>query len=81
MNILVLIECTMLWLPTLVLTPHRPIHPDPQGCAYAALKQWEDAAVAFFEGSNLDPKNQDVSRAFQNAITEGRKEAAAKAKK
>jgi hypothetical protein len=48
-----------------------------QGCAYAALKRWEDAALAFFEGSNLDPKNQDITKAFQNAIAEGRREAAA----
>ena len=50
----------------------------PQGCAYAALKCWEDAACAFFEGSNLDPENKDVASAFQNAIAEGRKESAAK---
>ncbi|GAX75649.1 hypothetical protein CEUSTIGMA_g3093.t1 [Chlamydomonas eustigma] len=48
-----------------------------EGCAYAALKRWEDAALAFFEGSNLDPKNQDIAKAFKNAIAEGRREASA----
>eukprot|EP00955_Chlamydomonas_euryale_P079611 363322-Chlamydomonas_euryale.AAC.10 len=49
-----------------------------EGSAYAALKRWEDAAVAFFEASNLDQGNEEVRAAFQSAIAEGRKEHQAK---
>ncbi|KAG1653023.1 hypothetical protein FOA52_009229 [Chlamydomonas sp. UWO 241] len=47
-----------------------------EGSAYAALAppQWEEAALAFFHASEMDPGNADVKAAFQHAITEGRKE-------
>mmetsp|Transcript_6385 Transcript_6385/g.14191 ORF Transcript_6385/g.14191 Transcript_6385/m.14191 type:complete len:479 (+) Transcript_6385:89-1525(+) len=51
-----------------------------EGSAYAALRLWEDAACAFFEGYNLEPSNKEVSDAFHNAIAEGRKEHAASQK-
>lgn len=49
-----------------------------EGAAFAELKKWEDAALAFFEASNLDPSNKDVAKAFQDAISNGRKEHQAK---
>lgn len=51
-----------------------------EGAAAAALKLWEDAACAFFEGHSLEPANKEMEKAFKDAIAEGRKEHEARAK-
>ena len=47
-----------------------------EGAAFSEMNppQWEDAALAFFEASNLDPSNKDIAKSFQDAISNGRKE-------
>lgn len=44
-----------------------------EGLALRDLRQWEDAACAFFEGLRLAPENLEIARSFQNAIEEGKK--------
>ena len=45
-----------------------------EGSAYLEMKLWEDAALAFFQASQIDPSNMDVTRAFQDAIANGKRE-------
>lgn len=58
----------------------RRLKPDwPKGCfrlasARLALKQYEDAALAAFEGCKLDPDNQELKKLLQDAVKEGQKE-------
>lgn len=62
----------------------RTIKPDytkawfREGSAAAVLKQWEDAACAFFEAHSLEPANKQIEQAFKDAIEDGRKEHLAK---
>jgi tetratricopeptide (TPR) repeat protein len=42
--------------------------------ARLALKQYEDAALAAFEGCKLDPKNEELKLFLQKAVKEGQKE-------
>ena len=44
------------------------------GQAFMAVKRWEDAGVAFFDGLKLDPKNESFKKAVQNAVSKGREE-------
>lgn len=45
-----------------------------EGLAAEGLKQWEDAAVAFFEAYNLDPQRTAFVGKFRAAVDAGRKE-------
>lgn len=45
-----------------------------KGSALHALRRWEDAATAFFEGVQVDTENPALAKAFQDAIREGRRE-------
>eukprot|EP00898_Chlorokybus_atmophyticus_P008114 jgi/Chlat1/8303/Chrsp78S07739 len=37
-----------------------------EGAAYRAMKRYEDAATAFFEGCQLDPENMELVNAFRH---------------
>lgn len=45
-----------------------------KGAALQALKRWEDAATAYFEGVQVDPGNLALGTAFREAIEGGRAE-------
>lgn len=42
-----------------------------EGAAFAALKKWEDAALAYFEANNLDPSNKVCAEAWKIGWTGG----------
>ena len=48
-----------------------------EGCALTELGDYESAAVAFFEGMQIDGDNKDLKRGFDDAIARGRKAHAA----
>jgi ankyrin repeat protein len=58
----------------------RRLKPDwSKGCyrlalARLALKQFEDAALAAFEGCKIDPNNQELKTLLQNAVKKGQEE-------
>ena len=43
-----------------------------EGAAARHLLQWEAAAQAFFEAYRLDPTNDELAQAFQEAVQKGR---------
>lgn len=49
-----------------------------EGEAAKALNLWEDAALAYYEAFQLNPKEDRLAREFQAAIEEGRKQHKAK---
>ena len=48
-----------------------------EGSALQAMKDWEGAAQAFFEGFRMDPQNAAMAQAFQAAIVKAREAHAA----
>jgi len=48
-----------------------------EGSAARSLEDWEAAAQAFFEAYRLDPSNETLAAAFQDAIRHGQAAAAA----
>lgn len=48
-----------------------------EGSALQALERWEAAAQAFFEGFRMDPQNEALAKAFQQAVRKAREENAA----
>jgi hypothetical protein len=44
-----------------------------EGCALTELGEYEDAALAFFEGMQIDGDNKDLKTGFNAAIARGRK--------
>ena len=49
-----------------------------EGSAARILEDWEAAAQAYFEAYRLDPSNETLAVAFQDAIRQGQAVAAAK---
>lgn len=43
-----------------------------EGAALRLMERYEEAAVAFFEGVQLDPNNMELTSAFQEAVKAGR---------
>lgn len=45
-----------------------------EGCSLRDMRRWEEAALTFYEGLQVDPENKALTREFQKVIMEGRKE-------
>lgn len=45
-----------------------------EGCSLRDMQRWEQSALTFYEGLQLEPENKALAREFQKVIMEGRKE-------
>lgn len=45
-----------------------------EGCSLRDMQRWEESALTFYEGLQLEPENKALAREFQKVIMEGRKE-------